>query len=119
MEGLEALHELQLVELPAVLAFRVAKTALALDPLVKSMNMARKGLFDKYGEKDSDGKVITEAREGGDVVKIADNEAFVKEMDLLMAAHNDIPLEAISISDLDGFNVKPMVFTNLMWLFQE
>ena len=120
MNSIESLGEIQRTEIPAVLSYRLAKIILVIDPIMKAINMARAKLLDTYAEKDGDGNSAPEPDEKGNMmVKLSDPEKFESELSVLLDAENDMPIEPINISEMDGLSVKPFVFINLDWLFFE
>lgn len=119
LDSIESLGELQRTQIPAVLSFRLAKIIMAVDPMVKAINLTRTKLLDAHAEKGDDGKPVTEEDGQGNImVKLAAPEVFQKELDALLDAENELPFERVVVSELDGLNVTPLVFIKLDWLFE-
>jgi len=118
MESVPALQELQGMDIPAAISFRVSKAMMTVEPLVKTIGTVRDSLLQKYSQKDEEGNQVTSGEGQEMTIALEDPEGFHKELDTLLDAGNEVMIETIKVEDLGDVPVKPMVFIGAKWLFE-
>jgi len=114
--AIEALRSLAAERLPVIGALRVRKLTRALTEHIEDVEGVRKGLLDRYGKKDEDGKLIIE---GNQIPLIPETMLeFQAEFATLMAGEftTEYP---VRVSDLGKGDIAPQVLIDLGGLLDE
>ena len=114
--AIEALRSLAAERLPVIGALRVRKLTRALAEHITDVEGVRKGLLDRYGKKDEDGKLIIE---GNQIPLIPETMLeFQAEFATLMAGEftTEYP---VRVSDLGKIDIAPQVLIDLGGLLDE
>jgi hypothetical protein len=114
--AIEALKLLAAERLPVIGALRVRKLTRALAEHITDVEGVRKGLLDRYGKKDEDGKLIIE---GNQIPLIPETMLeFQAEFATLMAGEftTEFP---VRVSDLGKIDIAPQVLIDLGGLLDE
>jgi len=114
--AIEALRSLAAERLPVIGALRVRKLTRALTEHIEDVEGVRKGLLDRYGKKDEDGKLIIE---GNQIPLIPETMLeFQAEFATLMAGEftTEYP---VRVSDLGKGDIAPQVLIDLGGLLEE
>lgn len=116
----QAMMTLSLLKLPAKVAYAVAKAANKLMDIDNTLREIQRKLWDKYGEKDADGKLKVDTANNTITIPAAQRDAFNKEFEDLMAESNDIAgLRKISITELGDVKVEPATLAQLDWFIKD
>ena len=114
--AIEALKLLAAERLPVIGALRVRKLTRALTEHIEDVEGVRKGLLDRYGKKDEDGKLIIE---GNQIPLIPETMLeFQAEFATLMAGEftTEYP---VRVSDLGKGEIAPQILIDLGGLLDE
>ena len=114
--AIEALRSLAAERLPVIGALRVRKLTRALTEHIEDVEGVRKGLLDRYGKKDEDGKLIIE---GNQIPLIPETMLeFQAEFATLMAGEftTEYP---VRVSDLGKGEIAPQILIDLGGLLDE
>ena len=114
--AIEALRSLAAERLPVIGALRVRKLTRAIAEHIEDVEGVRKGLLDRYGKKDADGKLIIE---GNQIPLIPETMLeFQAEFATLMASEftTEYP---VRVSDLGKGEIAPQVLIDLGGLLDE
>ena len=114
--AIEALRSLAAERLPVIGALRVRKLTRALTEHIEDVEGVRKGLLDRYGKKDEDGKLIIE---GNQIPLIPETMLeFQAEFATLMAGEftTEFP---VRVSDLGKIDIAPQILIDLGGLLDE
>ena len=114
--AIEALRSLAAERLPVIGALRVRKLTRAIAEHIEDVEGVRKGLLDRYGKKDEDGKLIIESNQ---IPLIPETMLeFQAEFATLMAGEftTEFP---VRVSDLGKIDIAPQVLIDLGGLLDE
>jgi hypothetical protein len=114
--AIEALRSLAAERLPVIGALRVRKLTRAIAEHIADVEGVRKGLLDRYGKKDEDGKLIIE---GNQIPLIPETMLeFQAEFATLMAGEftTEYP---VRVSDLGKGEIAPQILIDLGGLLDE
>ena len=114
--AIEALRSLAAERLPVIGALRVRKLTRAIAEHIEDVEGVRKGLLDRYGKKDEDGKLIIE---GNQIPLIPETMLeFQAEFATLMAGEftTEYP---VRVSDLGKGEIAPQILIDLGGLLNE
>jgi len=114
--AIEALKLLAAERLPVIGALRVRKLTRTLTEHLTDVEGVRKGLLDRYGKKDADGKLIVE---GNQIPLIPETMLeFQAEFATLMAGEftTEYP---VRVSDLGKGEIAPQILIDLGGLLDE
>lgn len=96
-------------EIPIKPAYWLGKLAKTIETEVKAFENARLKLVQKYGAKDSAGKLVVEK----DKYVFTDADAFNTEFEELADTDIEIDFKPIPLSSLAGINISPVVMMML------
>ena len=85
--------------MPAKVAYAIIRNEHLTEPIVRSIDVARNGMIEKYCDPTPD-------EQGRYFVKEEFKEQFNKEIDELLAVENDIYLYMINLSDLEEVSLS-------------
>ena len=115
-----ALVELQGIELPFKLSYKVAKTVKMLAPLADALNDTRRKIGEKFAKRDENDEVVTKTVDGQEgIIDFADPAAADIEMRSLFEVDNDVHLQKFRASDFGDIMLKPWVILALEWLIED
>lgn len=112
LNGTEALQKLAGADLKAKLAWQVARLLKAAEAELQSFNETRMTLIKKYGEKDTEGELITDEK-GNCKIPPEDINTFTAELNELLNTEVEINVNKISINDLENMSFTPSEMTLL------
>ena len=112
LNSTEVLQKLANKELKARLAWSVARLLKAADQEIQEFNETRMNLIRKYGEKDTNGELITDEKGN---CKIPDDviNTFTNELNDLVSSEVEINANKININDLENLDFTPSEMTAL------
>lgn len=99
------------------LAFKIARLARELDKEMQTFNSERQKIIEKYGEKDNDGKVITDDK---GIVKF-DNSKIQElndEFNTLLDTEIEINADKLPMDNIDDFEITPQEMLNIEIFFE-
>lgn len=120
-ESIGSIGALSQIRLPVRISFQIAKVQRVLDEINKSVLTAAQTLYERYADKDPDGKVRGQPLPNGDRRYTFNDEnfpLFQKEYEELMAIANEVELRRIPLSDLGEIAIEPKILFTLDWLFE-
>lgn len=112
INGTPALQKLASTELKAKLAWQVGRILKAAEEEMQSFNEARLNLIKKYGDKDSNGELITDEK-GNCTIPNTASETFSNELNELINADVEINANKISISSIEDKEFTPTEMAQL------
>ena len=112
MNSTETLQKLAKMPLKAKLAWQVAKLLKVLDAEVQQFNDTRLELIKKYGEKDSNGELVTDENGNCRIEKEMLGN-FTNELNELIGAETEINANKIDINSLEDLDFTPSEMTML------
>lgn len=119
LESAAALATLSQVKLPAKAAYAVAKAVSRLAELEKTIRGVQRNLWDKFGEKDENGKLKV-TPEGTFVVPAPSTADFLKEHNDLLAETNEVSgLRQITLTELNDASFEPAALVPLGWFVKD
>lgn len=120
-DTIASLNNLIDMEISAKSAFRLMRIIKEISSLVEDKLKLEKRIFDKYTEKDSNGKPLLVDDEFGNpvagAVRISDMEKFNQEIFDLMSIENTLPFDKINFEDLNLEKAKVKDLMKLDFLF--
>ena len=98
------------------IAFKIARLARELDKEMQTFNQEKQKLFDKYGEKDENGKLVIE----NNIIKFPPENMQVinDELNALLDTELEINADKLSIDTLDQFELTPQQMMNVEMFFE-
>ncbi len=102
------IQELQELELPTKVSYRLKRLVDKLTPILKTYGENRTKLFEKFGEKNEKGEWEIK----NDSPKIKD---FTKEHKELLEIEEEIEFEKISVETLGAIKVKPRLLVEFIF----
>ena len=99
------------------LAFKIARLARERDKEMQTFNSERQKIIEKYGEKDNDGKVITDDK---GIVKF-DNSKIQElndEFNTLLDTEIEINADKLPMDNIDDFEITPQEMLNIEIFFE-
>ncbi len=100
LEAFDAVQRFNKCRIPMKHSIKVRRALGVLAPEWTIVNEKRDVLFDRYGKKDGDGKLVQRQEAGGLVTELDDPEAFSAEWSELMEQPTDVSIAGIAIADL-------------------
>lgn len=99
------------------LAFKIARLARELDKEMQTFNSERQKIIEKYGEKDNDGKVITDDK---GMVKFDNNkiQELNDEFNTLLDTEIEINADKLPMDNIDDFEITPQEMLNIEIFFE-
>lgn len=102
----QALQEIAGMNMRAKTAFKIARIVHAIESELESFNKARQNLLKKYGEKDSDGKLVI--NEEGNYIIIPDKiDYYNNEIKELLTTNIQLNIEPIELNELEQLEFTP------------
>jgi hypothetical protein len=121
-ESIQELNNLIDMDINAASAFKLMRIIKELSSLVDDKLKLEKKIFDKYVEKDAEGKPVLAKDEAGEeipnAVRITDMEAFNNEMLELMEVTNEVSYDKIKFEDLKLETAKVKDLLKIDFLFE-
>jgi len=120
----EGLNDILGKEIPAKVAYWLARFLEKINSETNAMEKARLKLADKYAEKDEEGNLAILKDENGvslNQYKFKDGNLakFAKEYEELSKEEFDVDFKPISIDRLDGIKLKPITLIQLAKIIVE
>lgn len=121
-DSIQELNNIIDLDINAKSAFRLMRIIKELSSLVEDKLKLEKKIYEKYVEKDSEGKVIiAQDEQGNDIpnaVRITNIDAFNAEMLELMEITNEINYDKIKFEDLGLETAKVKNLMKIDFLFE-
>ena len=106
LNSVDTLKKLSQQDFKAKLAWQVARLLKSAEAEIQSFNDTRMDLIKKYGEKDSEGELVTD--ENGNCKIIPEYiSKFTDELSELVKTEVEINANKINIDDLENCNFTP------------
>jgi hypothetical protein len=118
IEGVRGIRELQQMELPAPLAFKLSRVAREIDTVLQDYQNSRNVILDKYAEIGDIGPGALVGEESPEVVAKR-NEMIASrndDMNDLLEVHVDITSPGLHIDDFGVLPIKPYILSDLQTL---
>lgn len=119
LNSLQGLSELNKLKLPAKTAYAVAKLAKKVGGLHETLSTVINELYQKWAEKDEDGKVKIMDDKGSITIPRENVPSLNKEYEELMKVTNQVSGKKLSIADLGDITLAPEVLMHLDWLLED
>lgn len=99
------------------LAFKIARLARELDKEMQTFNSERQKIIEKYGEKDNDGKVITDDK---GIVRFDNSkiQELNEEFNTLLDTEIEINADKLPMDNIDDFEITPQEMLNIEIFFE-
>ena len=121
-EALGAINNLLDTDIDAVAAFKLTRIIKFISPIVEDKLKMEKKIYDKWAQKDENGKYISAMDETGaeipDTIVLKDVDTFTKEMSELYEVENEVPFDKIKFEDLKLQTAKTKDLIKLDFLFE-
>lgn len=121
-EALGAINNLLEADIDAVAAFKLTRIIKFISPIVEDKLKMEKKIYDKWSQKDEDGKYILAKDETGedipDTIVLKDLDSFTKEMSDLYEVENEVPFDRLKFEDLKLQTAKIKDLIKLDFLFE-
>lgn len=106
-------------EFPVKVSYAIAKNLSKLEAELKTYNLEREKLIEKYSEKDSTGKTIIDPTT--QQIKILDEnlDEWNKDFKDLLAIENDVEIHKFSIEALNGQNISAGELMLIEYMIEE
>ena len=115
-----ALASMSSLKLPAKVAYAIAKAVNKLSGIETTIGDVQKKIWDRYGEKGADGKLVVNREAGTITIQPGQVDACNKDYADLMAESNEISgLRQITIDELGDVKIEPSIFARLEWLIKD
>lgn len=116
VNSIGVLNKLNNMELPIKLSYALSKNITKIDTELKTYNLEREKLIQKYGEKNEEGKIITKEDE---TINIIDLEGWSKEIEELLECENEIDINAIDLESINAdVKITPGELTIINFMFR-
>ena len=112
INGTDALRKLSEKDFKAKTAWAIARLLKAAEVEIQSFNETRMELIKKYGEKDENGKLITDENNNCKILP-ASIEAFSNELNELIMTEVEINANKIDFATLENTELTPSDITIL------
>lgn len=107
MNSVDVLKKISQLDLPLKLSYKLAKNIMSIDAELTIINAHKQKLIDKYGEKDTEGNLITDER---GQIRILDIDGWTMEYSELENLEVDVSINLISEEELlncNNINLTP------------
>lgn len=107
MNSVDVLKKMSQLDLPLKLSYKLAKNIMSIDSELTIINAHKQKLIDKYGEKDTEGNLITDER---GQIRILDIDGWTMEYSELENLEVDVSIKLISEEELlncNNINLTP------------
>lgn len=107
MNSVDVLKKMSQLDLPLKLSYKLAKNIMSIDAELTIINAHKQKLIDKYGEKDTEGNLITDER---GQIRILDIDGWTMEYSELENLEVDVSIKLISEEELlncNNINLTP------------
>lgn len=101
MNSVDVLKKMSQLDLPLKLSYKLAKNIMSIDAELTIINAHKQKLIDKYGEKDTEGNLITDER---GQIRILDIDGWTMEYSELENLEVDVSIKLISEEELLNCN---------------
>jgi len=122
-DSLQSLNDLIDKDINAKAAFKITRIVKYLSSIVEDKVKMEKKIFDKWVQKDEDGKTLQAKDENGqlipDTVLITNVDEFSKEMSELLNIENEIPFDRVKFEDLGLETIKIKDLIKIEYLFED
>ena len=122
-DSLQSLNDLIDKDINAKAAFKITRIVKYLSSIVEDKVKMEKKIFDKWVQKDEDGKTLQAKDENGqlipDTVLITNVDEFSKEMSELLNIENEIPFDRVKFEDLGLETIKIKDLIKIEYLFDD
>jgi hypothetical protein len=122
-DSLQSLNDLIDKDINAKAAFKITRIVKYLSSIVEDKVKMEKKIFDKWVQKDEDGKTLQAKDENGqlipDTVLISNVDEFSKEMSELLNIENEIPFDRVKFEDLGLETIKIKDLIKIEYLFDD
>lgn len=122
-DSLQSLNDLIDKDINAKAAFKITRIVKYLSSIVEDKVKMEKKIFDKWVQKDEDGKPLQAKDENGqlipDTVLISNVDEFSKEMSELLNIENEIPFDRVKFEDLGLETIKIKDLIKIEYLFDD
>jgi hypothetical protein len=122
-DSLQSLNDLIDKDINAKAAFKITRIVKYLSSIVEDKVKMEKKIFDKWVQKDEDGKPLQAKDENGqlipDTVLISNVDEFSKEMSELLNIENEIPFDRVKFEDLGLETIKIKDLIKIEYLFED
>ena len=122
-DSLQSLNDLIDKDINAKAAFKITRIVKYLSSIVEDKVKMEKKIFDKWVQKDEDGKPLQAKDENGqlipDTVLISNVDEFSKEMSELLNIANEIPFDRVKFEDLGLETIKIKDLIKIEYLFED
>lgn len=106
----EGIDEIGAKELPAGVAFRIARLARGLRDAVEDVGATELKILERYMERDAAGKPVPGSDDEGNpkpgTVRISDAEQFEREMQALLGAETELDVQPLALAELEAADVR-------------
>lgn len=107
------LQTLMAAQLPIAISYRLSRAMRQINEELKEFYATHKVLVEKYGEHDSEGKLIIDKENNSIPICTEYQELFQSEMAKLLAVEIHIDIQPINILELNNVNISAQ---ELYWL---
>lgn len=122
-DSLQSLNDLIDKDINAKAAFKITRIVKYLSSIVEDKVKMEKKIFDKWVQKDEDGKPLQAKDENGqlipDTVLISNVDEFSKEMSELLNVENEVPFDRVKFEDLGLETIKIKDLIKIEYLFED
>jgi len=120
-DALQVLNTLIEQDINASAAFKITRILKYMSSIVEDKVQLEKKIFDKWTQKDENGKPVKAKDDNGDEIQdavlLTDVDSFSKEMSDLLNTENDIPFDKIKFEELELKTAKVKDLLKVDFLF--
>ncbi len=123
LNALPALDEISRERLPVRVALPIAQIRRRLKTEAESIEQVRESLVESHAMRDPAGAMVPAVDKQGEPlpgsVRVADADAFNRDLNELLSHQHDVTAPLIDPADLDALSLKPETLEALLFLFRE